>query len=87
MNIFEAAQSATSKQAPTWPLDQLIAVNPYWERRDQTPQRVTAELAVLGGIRGAMDNELDKSKRLPSRYLQEAALELGFEGETQEIED
>ncbi len=28
--IRDAVESASSRIAPTWPLDQLIAVNPYW---------------------------------------------------------
>jgi len=36
--------------APTWPLDQFIAVNPYWEMRSQSIADVAARMAVLGRI-------------------------------------
>lgn len=42
--------SACQRIAPTWPLDQLIAVNPFWEMRSEKYQDVTAQLAMLGNI-------------------------------------
>lgn len=40
---------ACSRIAPTWPLDQFIAVNPYWGWVDQPMPRAAALLEVLGG--------------------------------------
>jgi uncharacterized protein YbcC (UPF0753/DUF2309 family) len=39
--------SACNRVAPTWPLDEMIAVNPWWEMRNQTFADVSAKLAAL----------------------------------------
>lgn len=44
----EAATLAGQRIAPTWPLDQLIAVNPWWELRKQPVEDVSALIAMLG---------------------------------------
>ncbi|MBX7187371.1 MAG: DUF2309 domain-containing protein [Vicinamibacteria bacterium] len=49
--IDEACESACRAVAPTWPLDQSIAVNPHWGRIERPVREVAARLAVLGGIR------------------------------------
>jgi len=42
---------ACSLVAPTWPLDQLIAVNPLWELRQISYSEAAARLSALGNIR------------------------------------
>ena len=49
-----AAEAAGRRIAPTWPLDQLIAVNPWWEMRDRPLQEVAARIALLGHANGHM---------------------------------
>ena len=44
-----AVDAACSKIAPTWPLDQMIAVNPYWGFVAQPIEQVQAKLAYLSG--------------------------------------
>jgi uncharacterized protein len=39
--------TACKKIAPTWPLDQMIAVNPFWQMRDEPIEKVSARLNVL----------------------------------------
>ena len=51
---FSAAGTAGQRIAPTWPLDQLIAVNPWWEMRDEPLQDVAARIALLGHANGHM---------------------------------
>ena len=46
-----AVERACARIAPTWPLDQFIAVNPYWGRLDQPIRDAAAELATLSGSR------------------------------------
>ena len=41
---------ACARIAPTWPLDQFIAVNPYWGWVDQPMPQAAAALEALGGI-------------------------------------
>jgi len=40
---------ACSRIAPSWPLDQMIAVNPFWEMRDLSFATVAARMAALNG--------------------------------------
>ena len=49
-SLQECMQEACTKFAPTWPLDRSIAVNPWWEMRDEAFPQVAAKLAVLGKI-------------------------------------
>jgi hypothetical protein len=70
-----SAQQACKRIAPTWPLDDLIAVNPWWEMRDQPMQGVAARLAALGNVHCLMPRSyyrgLWQSTILP-KHLQQA---------------
>ncbi|MBO1926824.1 DUF2309 domain-containing protein [Thiomicrorhabdus sp. 6S2-11] len=44
----ELIYEACGRIAPTWPLDELIAVNPWWEMRQQNIADVSAKLEALG---------------------------------------
>ncbi len=46
--------TATARIAPTWPLDEFIAVNPYWGWVDQPIARASAALGALAGTRLTM---------------------------------
>lgn len=48
--IEQACRQACQHIAPTWPLDQSIAVNPHWKRIHLPLQTVAARMAVLAGI-------------------------------------
>ncbi|MEE4277746.1 MAG: DUF2309 domain-containing protein [Halieaceae bacterium] len=52
--FLTCATAAGARIAPTWPLDQLIAVNPWWEMRDQPLAEVAARVALLGHAEGHM---------------------------------
>ena len=47
--VHEALRRATRRIAPVWPLDQSIAVNPFWGRIDQPVPEAAAELGALAG--------------------------------------
>ncbi len=49
--VERACRQACASIAPTWPLDQAIAVNPHWERIAMPVRQVAARMAVLGGMR------------------------------------
>ena len=49
-----AASSACASIAPSWPLDQMIAVNPYWQQKHLPFREVSAKLAALNGIESVM---------------------------------
>ena len=49
--VEQACIKACAAIAPSWPLDQSIAVNPYWERIALPMRQVAARMAVFAGIR------------------------------------
>ncbi|MEM9334795.1 MAG: DUF2309 domain-containing protein [Pseudomonadota bacterium] len=75
-------ETACGLVAPTWPLDQLIAVNPFWELRDHRASDVAARISAL--VHGHMlmppsyYAELEDSL-ISDRHLEAAATELGVE--------
>lgn len=54
MALSQDIDQACARIAPTWPLDQFIAVNPYWGWVDQPMPHAAAALEVLGGTRLTM---------------------------------
>lgn len=52
--LAQCVADACERIAPTWPLDQFIAVNPYLGWTSQPVQRAAAELALLCGTRLTM---------------------------------
>ncbi|MBF6059010.1 YbcC family protein [Thiomicrorhabdus heinhorstiae] len=61
----EKLSVACTKIAPTWPLDELVAVNPWWEMRDQHFSDVSAKLTALSQAQCLM----------PKSYFQEIWME------------
>lgn len=47
--LQRAIAAATDSVAPTWPLDQMIAVNPYWGRIHQPFEAVAAAMSSIAG--------------------------------------
>ena len=68
---------ACARIAPAWPLDQLIAVNPWWPLVDQPMPEVSARLAALGGIRCLMSIEHYRAQQISEAALAAAAQEHG----------
>tara|TARA_A200000159_G_C7338577_1_gene346159 strand:- start:8062 stop:10473 length:2412 start_codon:yes stop_codon:yes gene_type:complete len=52
--IHKAAAQACEGVAPNFPLDKLIAVNPYWKLINSTQQDVSAKVHALAGISTVM---------------------------------
>jgi len=85
-SVGAAVDRACASIAPTWPLDSLIAVNPWWELRSEPFPEVSARLAALAGVRCLMpraDYAGRWGQEIHDRHLQRAAEELnlpnGFE--------
>ncbi|MDX1465622.1 MAG: DUF2309 domain-containing protein, partial [Halomonas sp.] len=55
-----ALDRACARIAPSWPLDRLIAVSPYWTQRGEDAATVAARLSALGNVHCLMP---------PSHYL------------------
>jgi uncharacterized protein YbcC (UPF0753/DUF2309 family) len=47
--LHNAIASAIETIAPSWPLDRMIAVNPYWGRIQQTFEEAAAALSTVAG--------------------------------------
>ncbi|KAF7786956.1 hypothetical protein PRUB_a3785 [Pseudoalteromonas rubra] len=79
---LSAIQTACLKLAPSWPLDQMIAVSPYWPMRDEPIEQVSARLSALGGISMLMpaSDYLDWYRRglITEQALQTALAESGL---------
>lgn len=52
--LDEAIEIATSSIAPNWPLDKMIAVNPYWTHLEHSFSETAHHLATLAGSPMAM---------------------------------
>ena len=75
-----SVEQACQRIAPAWPLDRLIAVNPWWEMRDIPIQEVSAGLATLGGVSCLMPGKYYKKlwkQQIQPRHLAAAASRLG----------
>src|SRR5450830_1125042 len=48
--LHRAIERACSRVAPTWPLDQSIAVNPWWNWRDTHIAELSAKLKTIGNV-------------------------------------
>ena len=55
--LADAIAQAAARVAPTWPLDQFIAVNPYWGWVGQPMPAAAAALGTLAGTRLTMPRE------------------------------
>ena len=76
-----AMDAACDRIAPTWPLDQFIAVNPYWGWRSAPIADAAARLGALAGTTLTMPRSWFRDERragrLADRHLVDAAAELG----------
>jgi uncharacterized protein len=55
--LADAVANACNRIAPTWPLDQFIAVNPYWGWRQHAMPEAAATLGVLAGSQLTMPRD------------------------------
>lgn len=79
--VLRAAQRATSRIAPVWPLDKSVAVNPWWQWRDCPMTQVAARLGGLHDVRLLMPKAFYR-RQWPAvigpQHLSMAAQELGL---------
>jgi uncharacterized protein YbcC (UPF0753/DUF2309 family) len=75
--VADHIAAATARMAPTWPLDEFIAVNPYWGWVGRSMHEAAAALGTLAGTRLTMPREWFRDAwaagRLQRRHLHAAA--------------
>ncbi len=82
-------QDGMDRIAPTWPLDQLIAVNPWWEMRDQHFTKVSAKLSALSQAQCVMPKSYFQEiwmESLQPQHLRQAILESGKDYSIESLE-
>lgn len=87
-SLQQCMRRACTKFAPTWPLDRSIAVNPWWEMRDQPFSKVAARLAILGKINCLMPGNYYKIQwdgAISASHLQMAKVELKVEATQKQL--
>ncbi|KPQ27290.1 MAG: hypothetical protein HLUCCX14_15405 [Marinobacter excellens HL-55] len=74
---YKFTTEACGRIAPTWPLDQINAINPFWEMRDQSVTQVAARMAALNGtcylnqdalVRGPAQDSTVHSVSMPDHW-------------------
>ncbi|KUJ73079.1 hypothetical protein AVO41_03040 [Thiomicrospira sp. WB1] len=88
-NQAQALQDACGRIAPTWPLDELIAVNPWWEMRDQHMMDVSAKLSALTQAQCVMPKSYFQDvwmEQLQPHHLQQATQEMGHDYSVETLE-
>lgn len=86
---LEAAMKAVCHWIPpTWPLDQIVAVNPWWELKELPMETVAARLECLAGIQCLMPasyyQQCWDDQRITSEHLQTAMAAYHFEGDAED---
>ena len=91
LRLAEAIAQASDRIAPTWPLDQFIAVNPYWGWVHRPAPQAAAQLGVLAGTSLTMPRAWFRAQfqagRLLRSHLEEVARRHGGHPAAQELED
>ena len=89
--LFRAVDTACRRIAPTWPLDQFIAVNPYWGFIDESVCDVAPRLESYSGSRMVMPRSFYRERwnagSLRSGHLQEALHRCGASISMIELQD
>lgn len=88
INPSTAIESAADKIAPTWPLDQSIAVNPWWKLKNMEMESASAKLRFLGNINMLMPKDYYKSlwlTELTEQHLIEAKKQLNVTANTVDL--
>lgn len=81
--LHETVQQVCQRIAPNWPLDKAIAVNPYWELKQQPFPKVAAQLSALGNIQSLMPvsfwQERYNKRQISDSALQKACRQFNYD--------
>ncbi len=67
----QAVDTACARIAPAWPLDRLIAVNPWWGYVDRSIEDAASELSALGGLRLTMPRAWFRARYVAGSFTDE----------------
>ena len=87
-NPLNAVDLAAEKITPTWPLDQSIAVNPWWKLKNMNMTETAAKLRFLGNIRMLMPKDYYQSlwqTEVSEQHLNEAKKHFNITASTEEL--
>ncbi|EAT12664.1 DUF2309 domain-containing protein [Bermanella marisrubri] len=80
-NIENLLHKACEKIAPTWPLDEFIAVNPFWKMRNESIDQVSSKLSALAQVQCLMPASYYLQQwqqgKIKEKHLQRAASLMG----------
>jgi hypothetical protein len=76
-SVRDAANEACSRIAPNWPLDQLIAVNPWWAMRHRPMAEVAGDLSWLAGVSCFLATDTYRAQGIPDAIIAEVLAEQG----------
>jgi hypothetical protein len=82
-DYVQAIAQACDRIAPTWPLDQMIAVNPWWEMRGKSAADVSALLGALASVNCLMPKSYYAGlwmREIKPAHLSSALQLLGHQG-------
>lgn len=87
---IDAIDLAAEKVAPSWPLDQSIAVNPWWKLRHMDMAETAAKLGFLGNIRMLMPKDYYQAlwqTEISESHLDQAKAHFGVKASTKVLLD
>jgi len=87
-DVEAAITHACDRIAPVWPLDRMIAVNPFWGFVDAPIARAAAELAALSGATLLMPRTWYREQFAAGRFLERhVAQAIAITGSTRTVAD
>ncbi len=87
-DVEQAIAHACDRIAPSWPLDRMIAVNPFWGFVDAPIERAAAELTALSGATLLMPRGWYREQFNAGRFLeQHIAQAIAITGATRTVAD
>ncbi len=87
-SLLQAVRQACQRIAPSWPLDKTIAVNPWWQLRQQPMPDVAASLAALGRVNCLMPQAYYGAlwqRQIKPEHLSYAAQELDVDASVSDL--
>ena len=87
-SLLDAVKTACDRIPPSWPLDQSIAVNPWWNWRDMNIKNVSASLKAINDIDLLMPKSYYRElleKQIKPEHIVKAMNELNSESSFEDL--